>query len=49
MDIARGCNRQDIEGNTERYNVWKKSCVRYWRDTGREVGGVQQWKELYKD
>ena len=49
VDIARGCNRQDIEGNTERYNVWKKSCVRYWRDTGREVGGVQQWKELYKD
>ena len=49
VDIARGCNRQDIEGNTERYNVWKKSCVRYWRDAGREVGGVQQWKELYKD
>lgn len=49
VEIARGYSRQDIEANTERYNVWKKSCVRYWRDTGREVGNMQEWKELYKD
>lgn len=49
VNIARGCNRRDIEENTERYNVWKKSCVRYWRDTGREVGNVREWKEIYKD
>lgn len=48
-EIARGYSRRDLEENTERYNVWKKSCAWYWRETGREVGNIQEWKEIYKD
>lgn len=45
--IARGVTEEDVRKNTERYNVWKKCCVRYWHFTGIEIGNIEEWKKIY--
>lgn len=47
VDIARGVTQADVDCETERYNVWKKNCVAYWKMTGIVIGNIEEWKKIY--
>ncbi len=47
VDIAIGVTQVDVDSESERFNVWKKNCVRYWKETGIAIGDIEKWKSIY--